>query len=165
MLASGKHLSSHMRSDYTTKAMVSAVVGVQACAQETQATRPRPRAPNQPLPPPQPQDRLESDGVHPTRSIALFTKACKARGFKHVGETTLLSFFQAVGIMNHHAHTCFAFHEIEADKAGAGAPATGAAQEEDAAVPSAKRAKRSADAAKTGAQAKAKAKAKREKKT
>jgi hypothetical protein len=56
--------------------------------------------------------------------VATFTKACKQRGFKHVGETTLLSFWQAVGVMNHHSRDCFAFHEIEASKALPGTAST-----------------------------------------
>ncbi|EGD77741.1 hypothetical protein PTSG_12801 [Salpingoeca rosetta] len=80
LLASGQLLSSHMRTDFKTKAA----------------------------------DREESDGVHPTVTVAEFTKNLRKRGFKFVGETTVLSFMQAVGMVNHHAHTCFAFQEIEA---------------------------------------------------
>eukprot|EP00730_Choanoeca_flexa_P013682 TRINITY_DN5588_c0_g1_i2.p1 TRINITY_DN5588_c0_g1~~TRINITY_DN5588_c0_g1_i2.p1 ORF type:complete len:273 (+),score=42.50 TRINITY_DN5588_c0_g1_i2:101-919(+) len=60
------------------------------------------------------EDRLLSDGVHPTASVAKFTKVLKKEGFKFLGETTVLSFFQAVGVMNHHAHDCFAYAECKA---------------------------------------------------
>eukprot|EP00050_Salpingoeca_kvevrii_P016064 m.52266 g.52266 ORF g.52266 m.52266 type:complete len:219 (+) comp6681_c0_seq1:346-1002(+) len=87
-LASGKHLKSHMRSDFKTKA----------------------------------SERKESDGVHPTKSVAEFTALCRKKGFKFVGETTILSFWQAVGVVNHHAHDCFAFEECRTDERTAGIP-------------------------------------------
>jgi len=59
-----------------------------------------------------PKDRLISDGVHPTVSCGRFAAACKKRGLKFVGPTTILSFFQAAGVVNHHRDHCFNFHEI-----------------------------------------------------
>lgn len=54
-----------------------------------------------------------SDGVHPTAFCAAMAKSLKREGFKWVGETTILSFAQAVGMVNHHGRECFAFAEIE----------------------------------------------------
>ena len=48
------------------------------------------------------EDRLDADGVHPTAAVAAATKALRARGFKFMGETTVLSFMQAAGLVNHH---------------------------------------------------------------
>lgn len=104
-LASGTHRSSHMRSDFKTK----------AC------------------------DRTEADGVHPTRCVANFTRALKAEGFKFLGETTVLSFCQAAGLMNHHAHSCFAYREIEdARTAAAGADGDGKAKAQSSKAQSSK---------------------------
>lgn len=55
----------------------------------------------------------EADGVHPTATVAAFQKVCKKRGFKFMGETTTLSFLQAMGGVNHHKHDCFAYAEAE----------------------------------------------------
>ena len=59
------------------------------------------------------RDRHRSDGVHPTISVHIAAKALKHEGFKWMGETTLLSFFQAAGMVNHHSADCFAFEESE----------------------------------------------------
>ena len=73
--------------------------------------------------------RTASDGVHPTVSCGLLTKALKDRGFQHLGPTSVLSFMQvlclsidrvltsagqAAGLVNHHCKECFVFDEIEA---------------------------------------------------
>eukprot|EP00053_Salpingoeca_punica_P007255 m.66748 g.66748 ORF g.66748 m.66748 type:complete len:351 (+) comp14065_c0_seq2:67-1119(+) len=58
-------------------------------------------------------ERFDSDGVHPTVTVARFTAALKAAGFKHLGETTVLSFMQASGMVNHHKQECFAFAAAE----------------------------------------------------
>ena len=59
------------------------------------------------------RDRMVSDGVHPTRCCWQASVAMKKLGFRFVGETTVLSFFQAIGIVNHHRGDCFAFQECE----------------------------------------------------
>lgn len=61
-----------------------------------------------------PEDRDESDGVHPTKTVGKFAKDMKKKGFKFIGPTSGLSFMQAVGLVNHHRHSCFAFQQIEA---------------------------------------------------
>jgi len=63
-----------------------------------------------------PKERLISDGVHPTVSCERFANACKKRGLKFVGPTTILSFFQAAGLVNHHPSHCFRFHEINQNR-------------------------------------------------
>ena len=57
----------------------------------------------------------ESDGVHPTKTVMALSGALKKRGFKFMGPTTTLSFMQAVGLVNHHGKTCFAFARNEAE--------------------------------------------------
>ena len=58
---------------------------------------------------------VESDGVHPTKTVMALSGALKARGFQFMGPTTTLSFMQAVGLVNHHGKTCFAFARNEAE--------------------------------------------------
>ena len=79
VLASGQHLPSYMRTDYTTK----------------------------------PQQRTACDGVHPSITVHLLAQALRQAGFKFMGDTVVLSFMQAVGLMNHHEHSCFAFSQCE----------------------------------------------------
>jgi 3-methyladenine DNA glycosylase Tag len=38
--------------------------------------------------------RLYADGVHPTKSITFAVKALRKKGFKFIGETIVLNFFQ-----------------------------------------------------------------------
>ena len=59
------------------------------------------------------KDRLRSDGVHPTAAVADAAQTLKKDGFRWLGETTLLSFFQAAGMVNHHSADCFVFPEAE----------------------------------------------------
>eukprot|EP01013_Petalomonas_cantuscygni_P030201 TRINITY_DN5613_c0_g1_i2.p1 TRINITY_DN5613_c0_g1~~TRINITY_DN5613_c0_g1_i2.p1 ORF type:complete len:348 (+),score=27.85 TRINITY_DN5613_c0_g1_i2:77-1120(+) len=77
--------------------------------------------------------RLHADGVHPTASVAEATLQMRRRGFKFCGETTVLCFMQAAGLVNHHGlppppsgpqgvrdqdasvfSPCFAWHECNA---------------------------------------------------
>lgn len=58
-------------------------------------------------------DRITSDGVHPSKTVHMLTKAMKSAGVKFMGETCCLNFMQAAGFVNHHAHGCFAFDECE----------------------------------------------------
>lgn len=51
--------------------------------------------------------------MHATATVARFQKICKKRGFKFMGETTMLSFLQVMGIVNHHKTDCYAFKEAE----------------------------------------------------
>ena len=57
--------------------------------------------------------RVRSDGAHPTRTCVEMSKALKARGFKFMGPTVVLSFMQAVGLMNHHDKSCHVFERNE----------------------------------------------------
>jgi DNA-3-methyladenine glycosylase I len=61
------------------------------------------------------QDRLVTDGVHPSLSVHSLSLELKRIGMRFMGTTVVLSFMQAVGLMNHHAHRCFAFHECEVE--------------------------------------------------
>lgn len=56
-----------------------------------------------------PQDRLMSDGVHPSISCARMEQRLKGMGFCHIGGTCILSFMQHVGMMNHHNSECYLF--------------------------------------------------------
>lgn len=60
-----------------------------------------------------PEQRLVSDGVHPTISCGRMEAQLKAIGFRFVGGTVILSFQQHVGMMNHHGRDCFVFPELE----------------------------------------------------
>jgi DNA-3-methyladenine glycosylase I len=51
-------------------------------------------------------------------------RALKQRGFTFVGPTTLHAFMQAMGIINDHARTCFAYPEVDADRAAFVRPTT-----------------------------------------
>ena len=59
------------------------------------------------------KDRTESDGVHPSISVVELSKELKRAGFRFMGETVVLSWMQAVGLMNHHAHDCDSFERCE----------------------------------------------------
>ena len=78
-LATGQHLSSWMRSDFTTPAMA----------------------------------REVSDGVHPSRTVAHLSARLREEGFRFMGETVVLSWMQAIGLMNHHAVTCPEYEKCE----------------------------------------------------
>jgi DNA-3-methyladenine glycosylase I len=56
-------------------------------------------------------ERLVSDGVHPSIGVHRLAKRLKDYGFKFVGETVILSWMQAIGIMNHHSTTCYVHEE------------------------------------------------------
>ena len=60
-------------------------------------------------------DRVDADGVHPTKSIAAASVALKKAGFKFLGETTTLSWFQAAGLVNHHKPACFRWQSANAE--------------------------------------------------
>jgi 3-methyladenine DNA glycosylase Tag len=55
-------------------------------------------------------------GVHATVSVGKLSAALKKENFKFVGETTTLSFMEAVGLVNHHRPECFVFEELEGAK-------------------------------------------------
>ena len=57
--------------------------------------------------------REVSDGVHPSRTVAHLSRRLKEEGFRFMGETVVLSWLQAVGLMNHHAVTCPEFEKAE----------------------------------------------------
>ncbi len=61
------------------------------------------------------EKRTQSDAVHPTKTVCELSKALKAKGFKFMGPTVVLSFMQAIGLMNHHDHDCCVF-EIDEEK-------------------------------------------------
>jgi len=62
--------------------------------------------------------REVSDGVHPTKTVcALALELKKKRGFSFMGPTTVLSFMQAVGLVNHHSRECCAFQRNEFEAA------------------------------------------------
>ena len=61
--------------------------------------------------------RTKSDGVHPTKTVCELAAALKARGFKFMGETVVLSFMQAVGLVNHHDSKCWVFERNERENA------------------------------------------------
>jgi 3-methyladenine DNA glycosylase Tag len=92
-------------------------------------------------------DRLDADGVHPTASIARASKALKAEGFKFLGETTTLSWFQAAGLVNHHKSSCPRFgpcnEEFASVHAALTAPAAAPAPEPAASAPASDAAARS----------------------
>ena len=59
------------------------------------------------------KERLVTDGVHPSVSVVELSRALKRAGFRFMGETVVLSWMQAIGLMNHHAHDCCAFERCE----------------------------------------------------
>lgn len=59
------------------------------------------------------ETRDSSDGVHPSASVCALSKELKKRGFGFMAPTTVLSFMQAVGLMNHHSSSCCAFQRNE----------------------------------------------------
>ena len=62
--------------------------------------------------------RLVSDGVHPTKTVCALSHELKnIRGFAFMGPTTVLSFMQAIGLMNHHGRDCIAFERNEREVA------------------------------------------------
>jgi DNA-3-methyladenine glycosylase I len=59
------------------------------------------------------EDHIDADGVHPTVYVSAAATAFKKRGFKFLGGTTMLSFMQAAGFVNHHKRDCVSFDECE----------------------------------------------------
>ena len=54
-----------------------------------------------------------SDGVHPTKTVCALSDELKKRGFGFMGPTTVLSFMQAIGVVNHHDRDCCVFERNE----------------------------------------------------
>ena len=59
------------------------------------------------------KDRTVTDGVHPSISVVELSKDLKRAGFRFMGETVVLSYMQAIGLMNHHARDCGWFQQCE----------------------------------------------------
>ena len=58
--------------------------------------------------------REVSDGVHPTMAVCRLSHELKVKyRFKFMGPTVVLSFMQAIGLMNHHSNDCFVFQRNE----------------------------------------------------
>ncbi len=64
--------------------------------------------------------RKKGDGVHPTRTCVLLSNELMGRGMRFCRPTTVLSFMQAMGLVNHHDRSpgvCDAFRRNEAELA------------------------------------------------
>jgi len=59
-------------------------------------------------------DFVTADAVHPTAGVTAASQAFKDAGFRFLGPTTMLSFLQATGLVNHHKPDCGAFAPAEA---------------------------------------------------
>ena len=60
-------------------------------------------------------ERETTDGVHPSRTVAHLARRLKEEGFRFMGDTVVLNWMQAIGLMNHHAAACRDFKRCEAE--------------------------------------------------